>query len=155
MMLGRVVLDPQILFRSLSATEADQAAREIVQAGILGRYRLLVPEPLLNGAATSLAHGLPRLPLSAAEQAEFLAILADVSEPIATIPVAIPAILGDSRADALLAYAVVAQAKMLVTAERTLLALDEVEGVQILAPQDFLRQISPSWRTAGHAAGPG
>ena len=54
-----------------------------------------------------------------------------------------PSVTRDRKDDYLLAYAVVGRADYLVTGDRDLLVLGEVEGVRIVSPAGFVGALSP------------
>ena len=138
----RVLLDANILISYLLKRNPDSPITRIVEAGILGEYTLLLPEALLEEYSTKIADK-PYLAerITASEMQQFSAILTANSETIPEITETIPAVTRDPKDNYLLAYAVVGDADYLVTGDEDLLVLQNVQGVQLCRPSDFVRQV--------------
>ena len=68
-------------------------------------------------------------------------VLSEVSETVPKITTEIPAVTRDPKDDYLLAYALVGQADYLVTGDRDLLVLGQVEHTRIVTARDFVEVI--------------
>ena len=134
----RALLDTNILISYLLTPDRDSPIVEIVQAAVLGRFTLLLPEALLEELAAKVGEK-PYLArrIAPEELAELAEILGQVAEVIPRITQPIPAVTRDPKDDYLLAYALVGQADYLVTGDQDLLVLKEVEGIAIVTPRDF------------------
>ena len=134
----RVLLDANILISYLLTARATSPIRAVITAAISGVYTLLLPDAVLEEVARTArvsAYLARRLTL---EEVSALAdLLRPLSESIPIITAEFPALTRDPKDDYLLAYAVVGQADYLVTGDRDLLTLGEVEGVRIVSPADF------------------
>lgn len=64
-------------------------------------------------------------------------VLSEVSEIVPRITTEIPAVTRDPKDDYLLAYALVGQVDYLVTGDRDLLVLGQVEHTKIVTARDF------------------
>ena len=137
----RALLDTNILISYLLNRKAGSPITQVVEAGILGVYTLLLPEALLD-EFTSRIPTKPYLAqrITASEMAQFAAILTANGETIPAITETIPAVTRDPKDDYLLAYAVVGQADYLITGDADLLVLQRVQGVHICRPREFVRQ---------------
>ena len=135
----RVLLDANLFISFLLNPDRDSASNEVVRRAVLGDFTLLVPEELL-GEISSKARSKPYLMehITPEEIDGMVEILSSVAEFISRIEGTIPAVVRDPKDDYLLAYAAVARADYLVTGDRDLLVLEEVEGVRILTPKEFM-----------------
>ena len=137
----RVLLEPNIPISCL-LTPQNSVMAQIVEAGILGGFDLLLPEELsdeLVEKATARQYLAERI--TPEEVRELGDILSEVSETVPKITQAIPAVTRDPKDDYLLAYALVGQADYLVTGDRDLLALGQVEHTKIVTARDFVEVI--------------
>jgi putative PIN family toxin of toxin-antitoxin system len=136
----RVLLDTNIFVSYLLAPGRSSPISQIVRAGYLGAFTLILPQELLAelaleiGRKSYLAHRI-----SPEELEELVATLLAVAEPAPRIEEEIPAVTRDPKDDYLLAYAVVAQADYLVAGDRDLLVLRQVEQLNIVTPREFWR----------------
>jgi hypothetical protein len=134
----RILLDTNIFISYLLNPHAERPATQIVQAGVLGVFTLLLPEALLEEMSARIT-SKPYLKarIEPGEAAQFTAILRSIAETIARIEAPIPAVMRDSKDDFLLAYAVVGRANYLLTGDEDLLVLQQVQGVVICTPSEF------------------
>ena len=140
----RVLLDANILIGYLLVPENSVIA-QIVEAGILGRFDLLFPEDLTDELVTKAAAKRYLAERIAPEAVrELVTILSEASEMVPRITQEIPAVTRDPKDDYLLAYAVVGQADYLVTGDRDLLELRQVEHTRIVTACDFAEVIRPN-----------
>ena len=139
----RVLLDANLFISFLLNPDRDSASNEVVRRAVLGEFTLLVPEELLD-EISSRARSKPYLMerITPEEIDEMVEIVSSVAEFIPRIEDTIPAVVRDPKDDYLLAYAAVAHADYLVTGDRDLLVLQEVEGVRILTPKEFMGVLS-------------
>lgn len=139
----RVLLDANLFISFLLNPDRDSASNEVVRRAVLGEFTLLVPEELLD-EISSQARSKPYLMerITPEEIDEMVEIVSSVAEFIPRIEDTIPAVVRDPKDDYLLAYAAVAHADYLVTGDRDLLVLQEVEGVRILTPKEFMGVLS-------------
>jgi putative PIN family toxin of toxin-antitoxin system len=141
----RVLLDTNILISYLLNRKVVSPITQVVEAGILGEFTLLLPEALLEEFSTKIT-GKPYLAkrITPAEMKQFTDILLAHSETIPRITETIPAVTRDPKDDYLLAYAVVGEADFLVSGDEDLLVLRQVQGVRICRPREFLDQLRSS-----------
>ena len=139
--MTRVLLDANILISYLLNPAADRPITQIVQAGVLGAFTLLLPAALLEEMSAKIARK-PYLAarIEQAEAAQFAAILRRTGETIAAIEASIPPVTRDPKDDYLLAYAVIGQADYLLTGDEDLLVLQQVQGVTICSPREFIEK---------------
>ena len=139
----RVLLDTNILISYLLTPDSDSPAVQLVEAAILGRFTLLLPEALLEELAARVA-AKPYLArrIKPEELAQLADILRGVAATIPRIAQAIPAVTRDPKDDYLLAYALVGGADCLVTGDDDLLALGDRAGIAILSPRAFWETFS-------------
>ena len=137
----RVLLEPNILISYL-LTPKNSVMAQIVEAGILGGFDLLLPEELsdeLVEKARAKQYLAERI--TPEEVRELVDILSEVSETVPKITQSIPAVTRDPKDDYLLAYALVGQADYLVAGDRDLLVLGQVEHTKIVTARDFVEVI--------------
>ena len=138
----RVLLDTNIFISYLLNRRAASPITQIVEAGILGEFTLLLPEALLE-EFSKIIPDKPYLTarITTSEMKQFAAILSTHSEMIPMITEPIPVVTGDPKDDYLLVYAVVGEADYLVTGDEDLLVLQRVQGVHICRPREFVEQV--------------
>ncbi len=141
----RVLLDANIFISFLLHPDADSPYATIVRAAVAGQYTLLAPAELLAefGARVRTKPYLVRH-IAPEDVDAFIEIVRAVAEALPTLDVPIPAVTRDPKDDYLLAYAVLARANYLVTGDKDLLVLGQVEGVSIVTPREFLHFLDPS-----------
>ncbi|MHB1355382.1 MAG: putative toxin-antitoxin system toxin component, PIN family [Anaerolineae bacterium] len=142
-MTMRVLLDTNIVISYLLSP--NRAIARIVEEAILGSFNLLLPEDLLDELTKSVSikrYLVNRI--TPEELRELVEILAQVSETIPRITMEIPAVTRDPKDDYLLAYALVGQADYLVTGDKDLLALAQIEGIRIVTAREFAEVLSGS-----------
>jgi putative PIN family toxin of toxin-antitoxin system len=139
----RVLLDTNIFISYLLSPQRESAINTIVRAAVSQRFVLLLPEALaqeLVQTGRNKAYLAERIPVDTLDK--FMAILAQVAEPIPRITEAIPAVTRDPKDDYLLAYAMVGQADYLVTGDDDLLSLSQIETIKIVTARTFLEVLS-------------
>lgn len=138
-MLLRVLLDTNVLISYLlSSARTTSAAGATVQAAIDGRYRLLFTAGVAEvvrklNERPDLAACIPRT-----DAADLVALMDEVADHLPRLPEPFPAIGRDRKDDFLIAHAIVAVADLLVSWDKDLTDLVEVEGVRIVSPPEFL-----------------
>ena len=138
----KALLDTNILISYLLNRRAASPVTRVVEAGILGEFTLLLPEALLEEFSTKIpAKRYLAKRITTSEMKQFAAVLSAHSETIPTITQTIPAVTRDPKDDYLLAYAVVGRAGFLVTGDEDLLVLQQVQGVKICRPREFVGQV--------------
>ncbi len=135
----RVLIDVNVYLSYLLNPAADSAVCQVVEAGIMGEFTLLVPNALWQ-ELVEVVRRKPHLQrrISAEQIQELRAILEAVGEPLPEIDVAIPRVVRDPKDDYLLAHALLDNADYLVTGDADLLALDPVGDLRILSPHAFM-----------------
>ena len=134
----RVLLDANIFISYLLNPDRKSPIVRIVEAGVRGRYTLLLPATLLD----EFSHRIISKPylekhISSAQLMQLSNILSSLAEVIPEIRSSIPAVTRDPKDDYLLAYALVGRADFLVSGDQDLLVLERVGGCRILAPRNF------------------
>jgi uncharacterized protein len=135
----RVLPDANILISYLIPSTQSNAVSTIMEAAYDGRIILLVSEDLLREVAESIKTK-PRLAkrITPEQADELVAALLDIAEVLPPITESIPAVSRDPKDDYLLANALIGEVDYLITRDDDLLVLEEVEGVKIVAPGEFL-----------------
>lgn len=134
----RVLLDTNIFISFLLSPRRDSPSTTIVRASILGKFVLLLPEGLLVELAARVRtkpYLAQRIPSEDVD--ELVQILSTIAEPIPPIEWPIPAVTRDPKDDYLIAYALVGSADYLVTGDRDLLTLGQVDHVNIVTAREF------------------
>ena len=132
----RVVIDNNVFIRYLLKPSA--AIRRLIEDLWLGDQILVVSAPELF---QELREVLDRETIRAYIHSEEGLVLLEALQAKAEIyPAlgAIPVYSRDPKDDKFIACAIIGQASFLISEDRDLLALEEIEGIQILTPYDFL-----------------
>jgi putative PIN family toxin of toxin-antitoxin system len=136
----RVLCDTNVLVSYLLTARPDSAVSTIMSAAFAPAFTMLVsaqlPDELIE---VTRANRYLAQRISPESVAELVVALRSIAEEIPVITEAIPAIARDPKDDYLLAYALVGRADYLVTGDYDILALGEIEGLQIVSPADFAR----------------
>ncbi len=135
----RALLDANLFVSYLLHPEWDSPSAQIIHAAVKGEFTLLLPEALLD----ELVQAIGRKPyLNRRIRREEMAVLAEVlkgvAEIIPRITAPIPRVTRDPKDDYLIAYALVGRADYLVTGDKDLLVLEQVDDLRILTPRAFL-----------------
>lgn len=139
----RALLDANIFISYLLTPNRESPIVQIVNAGIRGKYTLLLSAELLEEFSyRALSKPYLRERISQDELKDLARILFSVSEIIPEIKSRIPAVMRDPKDDYLLAYAIVGQADFLVSGDQDLLVLKKVKNCQVLTPRDFHEVLS-------------
>ena len=109
----------------------------VLRAAILGRFRLITSEHILDELSRTLAQPYFRARLSPAQLTEnlrYLRLLSETVEPI----VVVRGVAHHPEDDAVLAAAVSASAGYLVTGDRAFLRVRRYQGTELITPDAFL-----------------
>jgi len=137
----RALIDTNLLIANLlSPTPATSSTGVVFQSALEGRFTLLFTDgvsdeldrKLIEDAV--LAQRIPR-----ADADELIAILTTVAELIPRLPELYPEIGRDRKDDFLIAHGIVSGADYLVSWDKDLLDLKEIDGMRIVSPPEFLR----------------
>ncbi len=141
----RVLLDANIFTSFLLHPDRDSPYAAIIRAAVAGQFTLLMPEELLAefGARAKTKPYLIRH-IAPEDVDAFIELIAAVAESLPGLDVPVPVVTRDPKDDYLLAHAVLGRADYLVTGDRDLLVLGQVEDVFIVTPREFLRVLDPS-----------
>ncbi|HEY8600745.1 MAG TPA: putative toxin-antitoxin system toxin component, PIN family [Thermomicrobiales bacterium] len=138
----RVLIDTNIFISYLlSPPESASTISRLVEAALLGEFTLLLPEELLAELAEKLrtSRKLSRR-ISVDEGQELIDLLRQAAVALPTIVEAIPAVVRDPKDDYLIAQALLGDAGILISRDKDLLSLKQVEQVQILSPFQFVQR---------------
>ena len=137
----RALIDTNLLIANLlSPNPATSSTGVVFQSALEGRFVLLYTEGVTDELDrkllenTELAKRIPR-----ADADELIAILSTVAEVIPRLPEPYPEIGRDRKNDFLIAHGIVSGADYLVSWDKDLLDLQEIEGMHIVSPPKFLR----------------
>lgn len=137
----RALIDTNLLINNLlSSAPATSSTGVVFEAALAGRFTLLLTAGVVEEldrklrSDPGLARRLPR-----ADAEELIAILGTVAEIVPHLPEPYPEVGRDRKDDFLIAHSVVADAGYLVTWDKDLLDLDEIDGVRIVTPPGFLQ----------------
>lgn len=137
----RVLFDTNVLISYLrSATPATSAIGLLLRAAMSGRFTLLAVAEVIEELESKLAQRADlaaKIPLVDAQ--DLVATLNSVAEPVPRLPEPYSEIGRDRKDDFLIAHAVAASADYLVSWDKDLRDLHQVEGVRIVSPPEFLQ----------------
>ena len=130
----KAVLDTNIFISALTLPGGQ--AQKAVLAAVEGRFDLAISKPIIHEVLGVLARKFARDPEELARVAVFLSELGEVVQPRKTLHV-----LSDEPDNRILECALAAHAKLIVTGDRAMLALDEHKGIRIVTLREFLGTI--------------
>lgn len=137
----RVLLDTNILLSNLrSPTPATSATGVLLRIALTGGFTLLFVEGVVEELTRKLrerADLAARIPQT--DAAELVAAMRTVAELVPRLPEPYPEIGRDRKDDFLIAHGVVARADYLVSWDKDLTDLKEIDGVRIVTPPEFLQ----------------
>ena len=133
----RVVFDSNV-YVSAFATP-DGVAGQALVAATEGRFQLALSEPILMEVLAVLSRKFARAPEQLARVALFMASAAEMVKPVGRIHA--PADDPDNR---ILECAAAANADVIVTGDRAMLALGTFEGIAILSLRQFIDRLGHS-----------
>ena len=130
----KAVLDTNIFVSALTLPGGQ--AEKAVLAAVEGRFDLAISKPIIHEVLGVLARKFARDAEELARVAVFLSELGEVVQPRKTLHV-----LRDEPDNRILECALAAHAKLIVTGDRAMLALDEHKGIRIVTLREFLGTI--------------
>ena len=127
----KVVFDTNVFVAALTLPggRGDQAMRKIVE----GEDSLALSKPILDELLSVLARKFARDREELARVAVFLSNLGEIVEPVESLTV-----LADEPDNRILECALAANARLIVTGDRAMLALGEYRGVRIVSLGTYL-----------------
>lgn len=129
----KAVLDTNIFISALVLPGGQ--AQKAVLAAVEGRFDLAISKPIIHEVIGVLARKFARDAEELARVAVFLSEF-EVVQPRRTLHV-----LSDEPDNRILECAITAHAKVIVTGDRAMLALQEYKGVRIVTLREFLGAI--------------
>ena len=135
----RALLDTNVFISYLLGAGPGGTIGQLVAAALQGTFALLLPAELTDELLASVrgkAYLAQRIDL--ADATAFVRQLTVVGEVIPTLAGPFPDRSRDPKDNYLLGYALAGQADYLVTGDQDLLALEQIDGVQIIQPGRFL-----------------
>ncbi len=137
----RVLLDTNILISNLRSPAPDTSATGVVlRVALTGGFTLLFVEGVVEELTRKLrerADLAARIPH--ADAAELVAAMRTVAELITRLAEPYPEIGRDRKDDFLIAHGVVGEADYLVSWDKDLTDLKEIDGLRIVTPSEFLQ----------------
>ncbi len=133
----RVILDANIFISYLLKPSGRGDVAQIMAALRSGAFDVLVPEELLKEVIDSCAKKRLSRTIRAEEVEVLITLLRQMGEQLSALSPPFAAYTRDFKDDYLIAYALVAHADYLVSGDKDLLVLWQVESVQILSPAAF------------------
>jgi putative PIN family toxin of toxin-antitoxin system len=135
----RVILDTNILVSYVLNPDPTHAISAVVEAAVNGDFVLLFPDELKDEFRAAIAKK-PYLArrIRAGEADRLIAGLTLVSEAIGPLQAPVPSATRDPKDDYLILYSQIGRVDYLVSGDRDLLALGQVEQVKIVTAAAFL-----------------
>ncbi len=137
----RTILDSNLLISYLLSRHRTRSAiGAILEAAAAGAFTLLVAPELLAEIARVIA-ARPDLAgrITSGDVEDLLVTLETIAEELSPLQADAPRVGRDPKDDYLIAQAIVGEADFLVTGDRDLLDLVQIDGVRIVTPPEFLR----------------
>jgi len=135
----RVLLDTNILISHLLRPTYEGPSARIVRGALAETFTLLLPQELVDELASRvLTKPYLRRYIQPEDVRELADLLLEVADVLPPLEYPIPKVTRDPKDDYLLAYAVVYEADYLVSGDKDILVLGEVEGVRMLSPREFV-----------------
>ena len=134
------VIDTNVLISGLLSGRGPP--QQVIDAGLAGRYKLVTSLYLVQEVAHVLSYPRIRKRLRLHDD-EVQAILSGILAQAKVVPgeLELPGITRDPKDDAIVACAVEGQAAYIVSGDDDLLTLQEVQGIQIVTPKDFVERL--------------
>lgn len=141
----RVLLDANIFISYLLPTkdsEKQHTIHAIVDAGFESVYTIVFPKELLTEMRIKVKEK-PYLTkyITQSDAEEFIELLKSVAELLPPMSENIPTVTRDKKDDYLLAYAMVGECDYLVSGDRDLKVIKQVEQLKIVSPAEFYKII--------------
>lgn len=136
----RLLLDTNVYISYLLAPTADRIPNRILEAAFAGHITLLLSHRLTN-ELTRRVKTKPYLSerIDPVDLDDLLAALQVVRESIPDVPDEIPEVGDDRNDDFLFAHAAIARPDLLVSGERGVQKVGEIDGIRIVSPADCVR----------------
>lgn len=141
----RALLDANLLVSYLlDPRQPERTVNLIVEAAVRGDFTLVMPERVLAELGRAIAtKPYIRDRVAPDDVAEFVDLIAQISERAAEITFPVPRIARDPDDDYLLAAVLLNDVDVLVSGDKDLLVLaDQVEDLEILSPRQFLDRLN-------------
>lgn len=137
------LFDANIFISYLLSSRDDSSVRAVMKAAFVGGVNLLIPHEVIEEMGQKLI-SKPYLSqhVTISDASILVDTLKEISVVLAPIGKEIPMISRDLKDDYLIAYAIISDADCIVTGDRDLLDLVQVERVRILTPAQLLGEIS-------------
>jgi putative PIN family toxin of toxin-antitoxin system len=137
----RIVLDTSVVVAALTTPNPQSASRVVLAAVAAGVVQLLVSDELEEEYLRAVNYrGVIRY-AARTDRRAFVAAIVAVAERV-TAETAAGAVPSDPGDDMVIGTAKGGKADVVVTLDRDLLRLGEVDGVRIVRPGEFLRELS-------------
>lgn len=134
----RVLIDANIFISFLLTPKGNSPIHGVLEAAFRQEYTLLMTEDLLGEIAETIRskpHLARRIPQQAVDT--LLRALLQIGETLPSLQETVPTATRDTKDDYLIAYAIIGQARYLVSGDKDLSTLCEAGNVQILTPEAF------------------
>lgn len=141
----RALFDANVFVSYLLTPTSGSPPTAVVEAAFATVFTLLTTAGVLEEVRRKAATK-PYLAerITPAEVEQLASILERIAEAIPEIEEELPEVGRDRKDDYLLAHAVLGKADYLVSGDNDLLSLDQVDGVRIVSPAEFLRILQES-----------
>ena len=139
----RILVDANVIISYLLNPRQSSAIVKIFDAVFAGEVTVLFPQALLDEVAitvTGKARLRRRIPTDSLNVV--ISSLKVLAEAVPRIEEEIPQVTRDPKDDYLLAYAMVGEADYLVTGDKDLLVLENIDRLKIITPALFARLLS-------------
>jgi len=133
----RVVFDSNVYVSAFAAP--DGVAGQALVAATEGRFQLALSQPILMEVLAVLSRKFARAPEQLARVALFMASAAEMVKPVGHIHA-----LADEPGNRILECAAAANADVIVTGDRAMLALGAFQGIAILSLRQFIDRLGHS-----------
>ena len=135
----RVLIDTNVFISYLLTPQQESGIHALLEAALTDQYTLLLPQDVLTELKTTIQNKsyLARQ-ISPESLDSLLSMLLLVGEEIPLIKTPFPQITRDPKDDYLIAYAVIGEAKYLVTGDKDLLVLGTFDTIQLVTPAQFI-----------------
>jgi putative PIN family toxin of toxin-antitoxin system len=135
----RALIDTNLLIANLlSEASATSAVGVIFQAALADRFTLLLPVVIMEELDRNLlSDPVLATRVARADADALITILSTVAELVPLLPEPYPEVGRDRKDDFLIVHSVIAKAAYLVSWDKDLLTLEEIEGIHIVSPPAF------------------
>lgn len=135
----RALIDTNLLIANLLCeASATSAVGVILQAALADRFTLLLPVGVMEELDRNLlSDPVLATRVARADADALITILSTVAELVPLLPEPYPEVGRDRKDDFLIVHSVIAKADYLVSWDKELLTLEEIEGIRIVSPPEF------------------